>query len=131
MPPLVRALGLADSSGPDLEKEAARRKMFQAALSFLQESRAQNGPELDAFYEDLSGHYRQRLSALSAAEEEPPPDKKADIHKHHRLIRESLRVERQTAVRLRDEGQINDDALRDLEHELDLREEELREADLK
>jgi Na+/H+ antiporter len=131
LPPLVRALGLADSSGPDLEKEAARRKMFQAALSFLQESRAQNGPELDAFYEDLSGHYRQRLSALSAAEEEPPPDKKADIHKHHRLIRESLRVERQTAVRLRDEGQINDDALRDLEHELDLREEELREADLK
>jgi len=37
-------------------------------------------------------------------------------------MRELLRVERQTAVRLRNEGRINDETLRELEHELDLRE---------
>jgi len=33
-----------------------------------------------------------------------------------------LRVERQTAVRLRNQGRINDEILRELERELDLRE---------
>jgi len=33
-----------------------------------------------------------------------------------------LRVERETAVRLRDQGEINDEVLRELERELDLRE---------
>jgi hypothetical protein len=33
-----------------------------------------------------------------------------------------LRIERQTAIQLRDEGKINDEVLRQLEHELDLRE---------
>ncbi len=44
---------------------------------------------------------------------------------HERLSRISsdlLRLERQTAVRLRNEGRINDETLRQLEHELDLRE---------
>jgi len=38
------------------------------------------------------------------------------------LSRDLLRVERQTAVRLRNEGRINDELLRDLERELDLSE---------
>jgi len=45
---------------------------------------------------------------------------------HHerltRISRELLRLERQTAVRLRNQGRINDETLRRLEHELDLRE---------
>jgi CPA1 family monovalent cation:H+ antiporter len=39
-----------------------------------------------------------------------------------RISRDLLRLERQTAVRLRNEGRINDETLRQLEHELDLRE---------
>jgi hypothetical protein len=38
------------------------------------------------------------------------------------IARELLRVERETAVRLRDQGAINDEVLRQLEYELDLRE---------
>jgi CPA1 family monovalent cation:H+ antiporter len=38
------------------------------------------------------------------------------------LSRDLLRVERKTAVRLRNEGRINDELLRDLERELDLSE---------
>ena len=50
-----------------------------------------------------------------------------DHRRHQRLVRESLRVERQTAVRLRNERKINDETLRELERELDLRETDLRE----
>ena len=35
---------------------------------------------------------------------------------------EALRVERETAIRLRDEGRINDEVLRRIERELDLTE---------
>ena len=42
--------------------------------------------------------------------------------RHTRLLRDLLRVERQTALRLRNQGRINDETLRQLEYELDLRE---------
>jgi hypothetical protein len=40
---------------------------------------------------------------------------------------ELLRAEREAAIRLREEGRINDDVLRQIEHELDLREARLQE----
>jgi len=39
---------------------------------------------------------------------------------------ELLRAEREAAIRLREEGRINDDVLRQIEHELDLREARLQ-----
>jgi NhaP-type Na+/H+ or K+/H+ antiporter len=122
LPWLVRLLGLADSSGPNLEEEAARREILESALAYLEEARTKDATEFDAMYEDLTGHYRQRLTAVTG---------KADTEngispEHHRRLsrisRELLRVERQTAVRLRNQGRINDETLRQLEHELDLRE---------
>jgi len=40
-------------------------------------------------------------------------------------MQEMIRVERRTAVHLRNEGEINDELLRQLERELDLTEERL------
>jgi len=40
-------------------------------------------------------------------------------------MRETLRAERDTAIALRDEGRINDDILRTLERDIDLREAQL------
>jgi CPA1 family monovalent cation:H+ antiporter len=122
LPPLVRALGLAGEAGPDLEEEAARREMLEAALAHLEKLRKQDETEFDAMYEDLTGHYRQRLAALTGKE----GDGEGTSRQHHkrlsRISRELLRVERCTAVRLRNEGQIDDEILRELERELDLRE---------
>lgn len=128
LPPLVRALGLAVAPGPNREEESARREMLEAALTYLQRSRKKDGDEFVALYEDLTGHYQQRLTVLSGEEDE----ERAAVSKHHRrhnrLVRELLRVERQTAVRLRNEGHINDETLRELERELDLREVDLEGA---
>jgi CPA1 family monovalent cation:H+ antiporter len=95
---------------------------LQAALAHLEDSRKKAETEFDAIYEDLAGHYRQRLAALTGKEDTETGI--SPLHQKHlsRLSRDLLRIERQTAVRLRNEGQINDATLRQLEYELDLRE---------
>ena len=122
LPWLVRALRVSDPPGPNLEEEAARREILQAALSHLEQSRKKSETEFDAIYEDLAGHYRQRLAAVTGRED-TETGVNPEQQKHlSRLSRDLLRVERQTAVRLRNEGHINDETLRQLEYELDLRE---------
>ena len=125
--PLIRALRLSGSAGPDDEEQEARRIVIEAALSHLEAGKAKDTEESSGDYDHLADHYRKRLSALSAAE-----GSLEDIEAHDRYIeltREMLRVERETAVRLRNEGRINDEVLRRLERELDLNESRFAAAD--
>ena len=122
LPPLVRALGLAGSEGRNTEEEEARRVILETALGYLEKFREEDGGEPDETYYDLEQHYRHRLAALKGDA--------ADVHTDHqrqyvKLSRDLIRVERNTAVRLRNEGRINDELLRDLERELDLSEARL------
>jgi CPA1 family monovalent cation:H+ antiporter len=94
----------------------------EAALDYLEESRSKDEAEFDALYDDITGHYRERLNALSSPDVDNNNLKPEHHRRLYRISRELLRIERQTAVRLRDEGQISDETLRQLEHELDLRE---------
>lgn len=122
LPWVVRVLGVAEDVSPNLEEKEARREMLQAAIAHMDEARSKDDTAFDALYEDLAGHYQQRLAALA---ENADGDRGLSpaLHKRmSRLSRDLLRVERQTAVRLRNEGRINDQTLRELEHELDLRE---------
>jgi Na+/H+ antiporter len=122
LPPLVRWLGLADIPVSTEEEEAARREMLLAALAHLQASRENSGEAVAEAIEDLAGHYQHRLDALAGPNQEDRNGAIAHYQSHQRLLGELLRIERQTAVRLRDEDRINDETLRRLEHELDLRE---------
>jgi monovalent cation/hydrogen antiporter len=122
LPAVIRALGLAGDQGPNCEEVEARGIVLQAALSHLEDARAKDDdPTLNGVYDDLTQHYRDRLESLS------PPDDGADEsekprRKYEELNRELLQVERDVAVRLRNEGRISDEVLRQLEHEVDLRE---------
>jgi monovalent cation/hydrogen antiporter len=120
LPPLIRALGLAGGSGPNCEEQEARRIVIAAAVSHLKDAKEKDTPEAAAVYEDLTRHYDQRLASLEHGgdgQEHPAPH-----DRHLELSLEALRVERETAVGLRDEGRINDDILRRIERELDLSE---------
>lgn len=120
LPLLVRVLGLSETPGPNIEEEAARRAMVQAGLAYLEESRQKDETGFATVYDDLTGHYQERLTALSEIEN---PESGVVQHKRFaHLSHQLLRVERQTAVRLRNQGRINDEILRELERELDLRE---------
>lgn len=122
LPWVVRVLGVADPTGPNVEEENARKEILEAALAYLEGERTKDATEYTAIYEDLTRHYRHRLTDVIGKENE----EEGISPKHHerleRISRELLRLERKTAVRLRNENRINDETLRTLEHELDLRE---------
>jgi monovalent cation/hydrogen antiporter len=120
LPPLIRALGLARSAEPEREETEARRLVAEAALAHLERARAADRPEHAPIYEDLAQHYRQHLASLKTDKRRPGDP--AQYQRFRDLSRELARVERETAIRLRDEGRISDEVLRQIERELDLTE---------
>jgi CPA1 family monovalent cation:H+ antiporter len=127
LPHLVRALGLAGAAGPNCEEREARRIVTEAALSHLEGAKQRDSEQSAAIYDDLVLHYRQRLASLQSRDES-----REDAGEHDRqlgLSLEAMRVERETVIRLRDEGRINDEVLRRIERELDLSESSTAAAD--
>jgi monovalent cation/hydrogen antiporter len=126
LPPLIRALGLAGEGGRQSEEEEARRAMIEAALAHLEAARTKDGNEFAGIYEDLAQHYKHRLASLTREDNEEIGANAANYARQVALAHELLHIERQTALRLRNEGRINDEVLRKVEHELDLSETRLR-----
>jgi CPA1 family monovalent cation:H+ antiporter len=92
----------------------------------LDENRGNAKPELAAVYEDLSQHYRVRLAGLNEAGDLSADGIGPDFYrKYVEVSLKLLKVERQTAVRLRNERHISDELLREIERELDLSESKL------
>ncbi len=125
LPPLIRALGLAGAGSHKPEEEEARRAMVEAALAHLEEERTKDGGEFASIYEDLGQRYKHRLAKLTGQDNEEIGATPASYARYIALTRELLRAERKTAVKLRNEGRINDEVLRKVEHELDLTETRL------
>jgi hypothetical protein len=97
--------------------------MLQAALAYLEEARTKDDPESAEVYDDLSQHYKYQLATIGEGGSVAEGGLSTDFHiRFNDLSRALVRVERQTAVRLRNERRISDELLRHLEHELDLSE---------
>jgi monovalent cation/hydrogen antiporter len=123
---LIRLLGLGGVSENHPEERDARRAMLQAALKYLEESRRKAEPELSEVYDDLEHHYQHRLATLAETGEDSEENVDRRFYRHFiDLSRQLLKIERQTAVQLRNQRRINDELLRELEHELDLGEAKL------
>jgi CPA1 family monovalent cation:H+ antiporter len=124
LPFVVRVLGVAGGPKDENEDEEmlARREMLDAALAYLEESRKEDESDFQEIYDDLTGHYRHRLAAVSGKDDPENGVTPEHRDRHTRLLRDLLRIERQTVVDLRNQGRINDETLRQLEYELDLRE---------
>jgi CPA1 family monovalent cation:H+ antiporter len=122
LPLLIRVLGLAEPSGSKFDEEEARRLVLAATLERLEEIRRNDSADVDGVYQDVAQHYRHRLASLGGGHEEHDvagPDK---YFRYVDLSRMLIEVERQTALRLREEARITDHVLRRLEHEFDLNE---------
>jgi CPA1 family monovalent cation:H+ antiporter len=125
---LIRALGLAGGSGPNCEEQEASRIAIQAALAHLEETRGHDRPEYGEVYDDLAQHYRERLDALAGAGalDGGPDVQPLHYHKRRALSHELVGVQRRVLLRLRRDGRINDQVLREMERDLDLQEAQVR-----
>ncbi|MCU1287197.1 MAG: Na+/H+ antiporter [Acidobacteriales bacterium] len=124
LPMLIRRLGLVGTEGFHCGEREARRIVLEAALAHIEEKREDDRPEFAGIYDDLAQHYRDRLESATDDQDE------RSAASYARLLDFSLelnQVERQAAVRLRNEGRINDEVFRELERELDLTEVRLQE----
>ena len=129
LPALIRYLGLAGKGGASAEQAVARRTILSEAVAFLQSS-LNSLPEGADYhgYEDLLHRYEHRLEAVGGGVNEDRTEGAAtagmtDLHlRRSRLAQDTIAVERSTLLRLRDEGAIGDDALHEIERELDLTE---------
>jgi Na+/H+ antiporter len=126
LPALIRRLGLAAAEGLHCGEKEARRIVLESAITRIEATREQDRPEFAGVYDDLAQHYRERLDNVMGRSKDQ--DAVGDEH-YVRLLDLSLelnQVERETAVRLRNEGRINDEIYRELERELDLTEVRLQ-----
>lgn len=122
LPRLIRALGLAGTDDSySCELQEARRLMIEAALAYLERARKKkNAPVSSELYDDLAKHYQMRLATLARGERGENEMSAEEYDQYIDLSRELLDVERDAALRLRAESRIDDNVLREIEHELDL-----------
>jgi CPA1 family monovalent cation:H+ antiporter len=123
--PLIKWLKVLDDGVTEREEHAARLKANEAALARLDaiqtSSRARPNAvqRLRAEYLDRIEQLRQGAPAGDGASYLFLPDFEA-------LAREALETERETVIRLRNEEEINDHALRRIQRDIDLAEARLR-----
>jgi len=127
LPPLIRYLGVGDDGIPAREELEARRQMSQTVFTKLDEVRQdERFPATSIAY--IESFYRERALILQ--------DELADqlgwsTTRHHalsvrRLRRMMIAAQRRALIGLRRSGQIGDDVMHKIEHELDLEETRLR-----
>ncbi|ADW70279.1 Na+/H+ antiporter [Granulicella tundricola] len=122
LPPLIRALKLSTPHRTDEEEYEARRTSLNAAIAYLEQDQASQGDRFAHIYEDLIHRYRHRLAAVGGPTEDDPNHRLdgATYERLRHIAAGAIHAERNTMITLRNQGHLSDEALRKMEHELDL-----------
>ena len=121
-------LGLAEPPGPRREEQEARRLVLEAAQARLEDIRRNDPSGFAEVYDDLEQHYKHRLAsswwapAPGGNKTRLTPSTTPDIWISRARF---WKWNASAALRLRDEGRITDEALREMENEMDLSETQL------
>jgi monovalent cation/hydrogen antiporter len=139
LPTMIRALGLEDDGSIEREEVRGRVKAAEAALSRVDELALEDWVREDTAerVRALYDYRRRRFSSRydedgSGGEDGEDPfgnrgreDYEVRAVAYQRLMYELFRAQREALVRLRDEGEISDEALHRIERDLDLEESRL------
>ncbi|HUZ94855.1 MAG TPA: Na+/H+ antiporter [Edaphobacter sp.] len=123
LPSLIRALGLAGSTGMSVEEREARKIALTEAIAHLEEGRKNCGSAYFHAFDDLLDRYQHRL--VDVESEHDNSHEEHGAHTYRQVVdaaEGAVQAERRAIIRLRDEGRISDDVLRTMERELDLEE---------
>ncbi len=125
LPSLIRRLGLDRDHTRRDEARTAQIAIAQAAIDYLDGLDGTTGIPAEHLT-DLRGHYQNRVQGLSAIQHDRAPQErraaKSKRDAYQRVLLDLVEVRRQYAITMRDNGEIGDEVLRDIERELDLEE---------
>ena len=124
LPALIRALGVEDDGSGEREETKGRIHVAQAALARLEELEGEDWVREDTA-ERVRGLYNYRRSRFAARVDGDGDGFEERSAAYQRLLTELLRAQRQTLIRLRNEGKIGDEAMHRIERDLDLEESRL------
>jgi Na+/H+ antiporter len=117
--PMVRLLRIPDDLAQEREEIRARERGVHAALERLAHIEQKAGVA-DEQLADLRRHYEERARIIAERQAGVAPSSSLAEAAFKRARRETLDVERRTLIRLRDNGEISDEVLLELERELDV-----------
>jgi monovalent cation/hydrogen antiporter len=120
MPTLIRLLGLTGETSLRSQEQEVRRVLLREAIAHLSRKRAKRNEQSGASSE-LIALYQRRLDSLPA-EMEVASMHNVNHSERKTVMLEALQTERDALIRLRDDGEINEEILRTLQYELDLTE---------
>jgi monovalent cation/hydrogen antiporter len=126
MPAVIRLLGLSGIQPSRGEEQEARRMLLRDAIAHLSRRRAKH-KDKSAMFSELIAMYQRRLDSLPA-ESEAEPRLNVDYSDRKAAMMEVLQVERDSLIRMRDDGNIDEESLRSLQYELDLTESRIHTA---
>ena len=119
LPWVVRLLRLKQDPATGCDEGEARRLLLRRAMEYLEECRATDEPALQHAYDDLLHQYGHRLeSIVDCGPGIPAEDRHARTMAN--VILETIRVEREELLQLRDAGRMDESVYRTLQRELDL-----------
>jgi len=122
LPAVVRWARLPDDDGPVRERLLASRMATEAALEALDELATELGTSAEVI-DSVRGDVEERLRVATAEADEGDGDESLELEQQHQQLRLALlQRERETVVRLRDEGRIDDEVLRSVQSQLDIEE---------
>ena len=125
LPVLIRKLGIEDDGQVDEEERRARLQANEAAVDFI-EQKAIDEKIAEDVMERVRAEYCDRIVQLTACREQAEnPGGVISTPAYQRLQQAALQVERRTIISLRDSHEINDEALRRIQRDLDLAEARL------
>ena len=123
--PLVRWLRVVDDHVTEKEERLARLKANEAALARLAEIESSNRVKPETV-ERLRSEYEDRVRQLSSQAPQEESVRRLFSADFEELASEALETERDTLIALRNEGTINDQALRRIQRDIDLAEARLQ-----
>jgi CPA1 family monovalent cation:H+ antiporter len=126
LPVLIRWLKVEDDGAAEAEELQARLKANQAALARLNELAGSQPINADTLHR-MRGEYEDRIRQLELAESaDGQSTRRLFSPDYEHLSRETLRVERNVILQLRNEHVINDEVLRRIQRDIDLAEARLK-----
>ena len=121
LPSLIRTLGLGKDAGAREEEALARQKLLEAATRRIDELYPV-WPGHHPLLDQLRETYRHRSEHVERQRDPSGDGGDRELIEHREIRRTVIDSEREALLRLRAQGEVDEETLRDLERELDLEE---------